>query len=139
MRAIDLIVIHCSSTRENYALTEQALEASHRLIGFDGTGYHFYVRRDGRVLATRPVSKVGAHARGYNAHSIGICYEGGGPLRKSERYEDRVAATFAECAGGKVITGISRYVCSGAQGPQSRPERKRGSGTHGVDQAMSLL
>lgn len=70
MRAIDLIVIHCSSTRENYALTEQALEASHRLIGFDGTGYHFYVRRDGRVLATRPVSKVGAHARGYNAHSI---------------------------------------------------------------------
>ena len=40
MRAIDLIVIHCSSTRENYALTEQALEASHRLIGFDGTGYH---------------------------------------------------------------------------------------------------
>ena len=50
MRAIDLIVIHCSSTRENYALTEQALEA---------------------------VSKVGAHARGYNAHSIGICYEGG--------------------------------------------------------------
>ena len=77
MRAIDLIVIHCSSTRENYALTEQALEASHRLIGFDGTGYHFYVRRDGRVLATRPVSKVGAHARGYNAHSIGICYEGG--------------------------------------------------------------
>ena len=76
MRAIDLIVIHCSSTRENYALTEQALEASHRLIGFDGTGYHFYVRRDGRVLATRPVSKVGAHARGYNAHSIGICYEG---------------------------------------------------------------
>ena len=77
MRAIDLIVIHCSSTRESYALTEQALEASHRLIGFDGTGYHFYVRRDGRVLATRPVSKVGAHARGYNAHSIGICYEGG--------------------------------------------------------------
>ena len=51
MRAIDLIVIHCSSTRESYALTEQALEASHRLIGFDGTGYHFYVRRDGRVLA----------------------------------------------------------------------------------------
>ncbi len=72
-----MIVIHCSSTRENYALTEQALEASHRLIGFDGTGYHFYVRRDGRILATRPVSKVGAHVRGYNAHSIGICYEGG--------------------------------------------------------------
>lgn len=51
MRAIDLIVIHCSSTRENYALTEQALEASHRLIGFDGTGYHFYVRRERHSLS----------------------------------------------------------------------------------------
>ena len=77
MRAIDLIVIHCSATREDRAFTEQALEASHRLQGFDGTGYHFYVRRDGRVLTTRPVSRVGAHVRGYNAHSIGICYEGG--------------------------------------------------------------
>ena len=74
MRTIDLIVIHCSSTRENYALTEQALEASHRLIGFDGTGYHFYVRRDGRILATRPVSKVGAHVRGYNAHSVLVSF-----------------------------------------------------------------
>ena len=77
MRAIDLIVIHCSATREDRAFTEQALEASHRLQGIDGTGYHFYVRRDGRVLTTRPVSRVGAHVRGYNAHSIGICYEGG--------------------------------------------------------------
>ena len=139
MRAIDLIVIHCSSTRENYALTEQALEASHRLIGFDGTGYHFYVRRDGRVLTTRPVSKVGAHARGYNAHSIGICYEGGLDRYGNPKDTRTEWQRHSLSAGGKVITGISRYVCSGAQGPQSRPERKRGSGTHGVDQAMSLL
>ena len=134
MRAIDLIVIHCSSTRENYALTEQALEASHRLIGFDGTGYHFYVRRDGRVLATRPVSKVGAHARGYNAHSIGICYEGG-----LDRYGNpKDTRTEWQRHSLSVLVG-KLYVCSGAQGPQSRPERKRRSGTHGVDQAMSLL
>lgn len=77
MRAINLIVIHCSATCEDRAFTEQALEASHRLRGFDGTGYHFYVRRDGRILTTRPVSREGVHVRGYNAHSIGICYEGG--------------------------------------------------------------
>ena len=43
----------------------------------DGTGYHFYIRRDGQILTTRPVERAGAHARGYNAHSIGIAYEGG--------------------------------------------------------------
>ena len=40
-------------------------------------GYHFYILRNGRVEATRPLERMGAHAKGYNAHSIGICYEGG--------------------------------------------------------------
>ncbi|MCD8184692.1 MAG: N-acetylmuramoyl-L-alanine amidase [Bacteroides sp.] len=77
MREINLIVIHCSATCEDRPFTGQALEVAHRLRGFDDTGYHFYVRRDGQILTTRPVERVGAHARGYNAHSIGICYEGG--------------------------------------------------------------
>ena len=77
MRLINLIVIHCSATCEDRPFTEQALEAAHRQRGFDGIGYHFYVRRDGLILTTRPVERVGAHARGCNAHSIGICYEGG--------------------------------------------------------------
>ena len=37
----------------------------------------FYIRRDGTVIPTRPLERMGAHARGYNAYSIGICYEGG--------------------------------------------------------------
>ena len=77
MRKIDLIVIHCSATCEDRPFTGQALEAAHRRRGFDGTGYHFYIRRDGQILTTRPVERAGAHAKGYNAHSIGICYEGG--------------------------------------------------------------
>lgn len=77
MRKIDLIVIHCSATCEDRPFTGQALEAAHRRRGFDGTGYHFYIRRDGQILTTRPVERAGAHARGYNAHSIGIAYEGG--------------------------------------------------------------
>ena len=77
MRTITLIIIHCSATCEDRPFTEQALEAAHRQRGFDGTGYHFYIRRDGRILTTRSPERPGAHARGYNAHSIGICYEGG--------------------------------------------------------------
>ena len=33
--------------------------------------------RYGVVHAGRPLYQQGAHAKGYNAHSIGICYEGG--------------------------------------------------------------
>ena len=77
MRAIDLIVVHCSATREDRDFTEQDLDACHRRRGFDGTGYHFYIRKNGDIKTTRPVEKVGAHVFGYNRKSIGICYEGG--------------------------------------------------------------
>ena len=77
MREINLIVIHCSGTRTDKPFTERDLERSHRLRGFNGTGYHYYIRRDGSIKSTRPLDKVGAHAKGYNAHSIGICYDGG--------------------------------------------------------------
>ena len=40
-------------------------------------GYHYYITRDGQLYFGRPEEMVGAHARHYNAHSIGICYEGG--------------------------------------------------------------
>ena len=77
MRTINLIVIHCSATCEDKPFSVEALEESHRLRGFDGIGYHFYIRRDGKIITTRPIEKIGAHAHGYNQHSIGICYEGG--------------------------------------------------------------
>lgn len=77
MRNINLIVIHCSATREGVELTPQALDKMHRQRGFNGTGYHFYIRRTGEVVPCRPLDRMGAHAKGYNAKSIGICYEGG--------------------------------------------------------------
>ena len=77
MREINLIVIHCSATREDRCFTEYDLEECHRRRGFDGAGYHFYIRKNGKIVTTRPVERIGAHAKGFNAHSIGICYEGG--------------------------------------------------------------
>ena len=77
MRKIDLIVIHCSATREDVAYTEKDLARDHRARGFTGIGYHFYIRKNGDIRTTRSMEKPGAHAKGHNAHSIGICYEGG--------------------------------------------------------------
>lgn len=77
MRKINLIVIHCSATREDRTFTEEELEVCHRRRGFNGTGYHFYIRKNGDIKAARPIGRIGAHARGFNANSLGICYEGG--------------------------------------------------------------
>ena len=40
-------------------------------------GYHFYITRDGEIHRGRSLEEVGAHCRNHNAHSIGVCYEGG--------------------------------------------------------------
>ena len=77
MRVINLIVVHCSATKADRDFTEQDLEVCHRRRGMNGPGYHFYIRKNGDIKTTRPIEKIGAHARGYDAQSIGICYEGG--------------------------------------------------------------
>jgi len=76
MRKIDLIVIHCSATRCNRPYPVTTLISDHdKRFGF--TGYHYYITRDGKTYQTRHEQLVGAHAVGYNQHSIGVCYEGG--------------------------------------------------------------
>ena len=76
MRRIDLIVVHCSATRCDKPYPVTALIRDHRdRFGF--TGYHYYITRDGAVYQTRHEQLIGAHAKGYNKHSLGVCYEGG--------------------------------------------------------------
>lgn len=76
MRNINLIVIHCSATRCNQPFPITSLIACHD-ARFGFTGYHYYITRDGKVYQTRHENLVGAHAKNYNRHSLGVCYEGG--------------------------------------------------------------
>lgn len=77
MRHVDTIIIHCSATPANKNLEPAELNRMHRKRGFNGCGYHFYIRRNGEICDMRPVDRVGAHCKGHNEGSIGICYEGG--------------------------------------------------------------
>ena len=77
MRRIDLIVIHCTASRPNQHISMEQLDKMHQARGWKCCGYHYYITRDGQLHFGRPEEMVGAHARHYNAHSIGICYEGG--------------------------------------------------------------
>lgn len=121
MRVINLIVVHCSATKADRDFTEQDLEVCHRRRGMNGPGYHFYIRKNGDIKTTRPIEKIGAHARGYNAQSIGICYEGG----VSERGRPAgVAETFIACTGQGVAGGLSRLQGLRSSGFKSGFERK---------------
>ena len=77
MRTITLIVLHCSATRTTQKYTFRQCREDHLGRGYKDIGYHYYISRDGQVHEGRPLWQVGAHCKGHNQHSIGICYEGG--------------------------------------------------------------
>ena len=82
MRKITLIIVHCSAVRPDQQSSAAQIDTWHRDRGFHlGIGYHYVVRRDGEIEAGRPEFIVGAHCRNHNAHSLGVCYEGGLDIR----------------------------------------------------------
>lgn len=74
---VKYLILHCSATRCNQDYTEEMMLRDHLARHFRGIGYHFYIRKDGRMSQHRKVLEVGAHCVPYNRCSIGICYEGG--------------------------------------------------------------
>lgn len=84
MRKITKLIIHCSATTPEMDVGVAEIRRWHvdpppKGNGWADIGYHFVVRRDGRVEPGRPVERQGAHcaARNGNVASIGICLVGG--------------------------------------------------------------
>jgi len=76
-KSTDFIIIHCAATRPSMDIGVAEIRRWHKARGFTDVGYHYIVRRDGGIEEGRRLDAVGAHARGYNDRSIGICYVGG--------------------------------------------------------------
>lgn len=76
-RKVDLIVIHCSASKENVDYSFEQCCKDHRARGFNTCGYHRFISKDGTIHEGREFDVSGAHVQGHNSHSIGICYEGG--------------------------------------------------------------
>ena len=78
MRNIDKLIIHCSATREcDDSVNASVIDRWHKARGWKGCGYHFIVLIDGTNETGMMIDKVGAHVKGMNKSSIGICYIGG--------------------------------------------------------------
>jgi len=78
MRLINEIVIHCSATAEGKHYSVDTIRDWHvKKRGWSDIGYHYVIYLDGTVVEGRPVRRAGAHVKGRNKNSIGICYIGG--------------------------------------------------------------
>ncbi|MDD6795155.1 MAG: peptidoglycan recognition family protein [Clostridiaceae bacterium] len=69
----EVIVFHHTAAN---GLTPEEINRNHISQGWGAIGYHFYIRKDGKIYRGRPEESVGAHAIGRNRTSIGICLEG---------------------------------------------------------------
>ena len=77
MRLVKEIIIHCSATREGQQVSVDTIRDWHLAKGWNDIGYHFYIDLDGTINKGRDIDKIGAHCKGHNRNSIGICYCGG--------------------------------------------------------------
>lgn len=77
-RIINEIILHCTGTLASQPVTLEDIKRWHCMEnGWQDVGYHFVIDQAGEVLRGRPVSQQGAHCKGRNQTSIGICYIGG--------------------------------------------------------------
>ena len=68
-----LIIHHTASTRD---MTLEEIHQEHLNQGWIGIGYHYYIRKDGRIYIGRNEKYIGAHCENYNSISLGICLSG---------------------------------------------------------------
>tara|TARA_R110002072_G_scaffold155830_2_gene306248 strand:- start:1370 stop:1783 length:414 start_codon:yes stop_codon:yes gene_type:complete len=88
MRSINKIIVHCSATPRNKDFSAADIREWHtKGNGWSDIGYHFVIRLDGSIEYGRMINKYGAHVKGENYDSIGVCYVGGKSRDMSE-WED---------------------------------------------------
>lgn len=74
----DKIIVHCSYTKPHMKWGAEEIHKIHvDENGWSAIGYHYIIKRSGQVDRGRPHEAIGAHCRGENQHSVGICLIGG--------------------------------------------------------------
>ena len=73
---ISHLVVHCADTPDDEALDARAIHDMHLGFGWHGIGYHWVICRDGTLQSGRPEYWVGAHVKGHNETSLGVCLIG---------------------------------------------------------------
>lgn len=115
---------------------KEMIDRWHRQKGWNGIGYHFVIINDkhddlpdGTLQEGRPVDRMGAHVKGINSRSLGICCVGHGdkePFTDAQRKTlfallselmDRFAVPIEKVIGHREV---NRLVDAGVVGPAYR-------------------
>lgn len=78
MRSIQRVILHCSATRDSGDLigADEIRRWHVEERGWSDIGYHYVIRRSGKLEYGRPEDISGAHTAGENHNSIGVCLIG---------------------------------------------------------------
>ena len=74
-RNVNKIIIHHSASPKD-TTKEQIYDWHVNGNGWSDIGYHFVITEDGTIHEGRHINTSGAHCRGHNANSIGVCVTG---------------------------------------------------------------
>ena len=99
MRSLSEIIVHCTDTRPEWGdkMTPARIVDEIRRWhtdpvpkgrGWKDIGYHFIILRDGKVMAGRPLSEVGAHVKGHNTGTVGVSLLGGHGGSAKDKFSD---------------------------------------------------
>jgi N-acetylmuramoyl-L-alanine amidase len=101
MRTIHQIVVHCSFTKpregQNPRIGAKQIRKWHmEERRWRDIGYHYVIKRDGTIELGRPISEAGAHAKGHNEFSVGICLVGGMDKKTGKAVNDYTDKQWAQ-------------------------------------------
>ena len=99
------LAIHCSDTPPSMNVDEYEIRQWHLARGWSDIGYNIVIPRDGSIQVARPLDTVGAHVKGFNSSSLGICLVGGRREDSSEA-EDNFTSQQYETLYDAVSFGL---------------------------------
>lgn len=81
MRKINKIVLHCTDSDDSLDIGFKEINQWHAERGWlspsgISCGYHWIVKRNGKVQQGRPENEVGSHVKGHNSDSVGVVWAG---------------------------------------------------------------
>ena len=103
---IKYLIVHCSDTDNHINLNAIDIHKMHLNFGWNGIGYHKIIQRSGKVENGRPDYWVGAHVKGKNEKSLGVCLIGRDKFTKKQFFSlEKVLKKWKSSFPSAVVIG----------------------------------
>lgn len=100
---VETIVVHHSAS-PRATTTTTMIRGWHAERDFEDIGYHFVIEGNGDIVHGRPLQFDGAHCKGHNANTIGICLVGNNTVEGEEWAPVQIEALFTLCRALGTLT-----------------------------------